>query len=73
MGYRGHQPGEEFVATLDVNVERRAVDRGSIVLLERLTPAIAKGSYRLPEGWLDGMSVRPHHNHPKPGDSRVSR
>jgi hypothetical protein len=53
MGYRGHQPGEEFVATLDVNAERRAVDRGSIVLLDRVTPAIRPGSYRLPRGWLD--------------------
>jgi len=53
MGYRGHQPGQEFVASLDVNVERRAVDRGSIVLLERVTPQIREGSYRLPKGWLD--------------------
>ena len=53
MAYRGHQPGEEFVGSLDVNVERRAVDRGSIVLLERVTPAIRPGSYTLPEGWLD--------------------
>ena len=53
MAYRGHQPGEEFVGSLDVNVERRAVDRGSIVLLERVTPAITPGSCTLPEGWLD--------------------
>ena len=53
MGYRGWQPGEEFIEYLDVNVERRAVDRGSIVLLERVTPAITPGSYTLPEGWLD--------------------
>jgi len=53
LGYRGHSPGTEFVEVLDPNVERRAVDRGSIVLLERVTPALQQGSYRLPKGWLD--------------------
>jgi len=53
MAFRGHQPGEEFVATLNPNMERRALQRGSIVLLERVIPALREGSYRLPEGWLD--------------------
>jgi len=53
LGYRGHDPGTEFIEVLDPNVERRAVERGSIVLLERVTPALRDGSYRLPEGWLD--------------------
>jgi len=53
LEYRGHKPGEEFIATLAPTVERRAVDRGAIVLLERIVPALKEGSYRLPEGWLD--------------------
>jgi hypothetical protein len=53
LAYRGHEPGEEFMATLAPSVERRAVDRGAIVLLERTVPALKEGSYRLPEGWLD--------------------
>jgi len=52
VAYRGHEPGSEFVGALAANVERRAVDRGAIVLLERVTPAVRPGSYRLPKGWL---------------------
>ena len=50
--YRGHAPGTEFWAALDRNAEARAVDRGNIVLLERLEPKIAEGSFELPRGWL---------------------
>jgi hypothetical protein len=53
LDYRGHKQGEEFMANLAPTVERRAVDRGAIVLLERVVPALREGSYLLPEGWLD--------------------
>ena len=40
--YRGHKPGEEFVANLDQDAEARAVARGCIVVLddtrEKLNP-----------------------------------
>jgi hypothetical protein len=51
--YRGHEPGTEFEATLDENVERRALYRGAIKILERVVPKVREGSYRLPRGWLD--------------------
>lgn len=49
--YRGHAPGAEFEARLDRAAEIRAVNRGSIRLLERVTVDLVPGSYRLPVGW----------------------
>lgn len=49
--YRGHEPGTEFQARLESNAERRAVARGDIVLLDRLTPQLEPGSYQLPIAW----------------------
>lgn len=49
--YRGHQPGTIFEAALAPGPERRAVERGAIQLLERITPSIEPGSYELPEPW----------------------
>jgi hypothetical protein len=49
--YRGHQPGSIFEAQLDPAVEQRAVSRGDIALLERVTPGIEPGSYKLPDDW----------------------
>jgi hypothetical protein len=46
--YRGHQPGEEFEACLDRDAEGRAINRGSIRLLERVPAELKPGSYRLP-------------------------
>jgi hypothetical protein len=50
--YRGHAPGVEFWARLDVNAERRALDRGDIVLLERLIPRVEPDSFVFPDDWL---------------------
>ena len=36
--YRGHAPGVEFEARIEPGAERRAVDRGDIVLLRRVLP-----------------------------------
>lgn len=49
--YRGHMPGEVFEARLDPNAEARAINRGSIRLLERVAADLPPGSYRLPVGW----------------------
>lgn len=49
--FRDHKPGETFSAVLEPIVERRAVARGNIVLLERITPSLQPGSYRLPRDW----------------------
>lgn len=49
--YRGHQPGEEFEARLPQNAEARAVNRGSIQLLERIPADLPAHKYRLPDGW----------------------
>ncbi len=51
-GYRGHQPGDLFEAKLESRAEVRAIGRGNIVLLERITIGIQPGRYQLPEGWL---------------------
>lgn len=49
--YRGHEPGEEFEASLDNAVAGRAVNRGDLVLLEEFVPALP-AEFCLPEGWL---------------------
>lgn len=46
--YRGHDPGTIFEARIDPAVEQRAIDRGAIELLERVTPGLEPGSYTLP-------------------------
>ena len=50
--YRGHEPGVTFIARLDVNSARRALERGDIQLLELVVDKLEPGSYRLPQGWL---------------------
>lgn len=51
--FRGHEPGTVFVARLETGPEARAIERGSIRLLERVTPSLRPGSYTLPDGWLE--------------------
>ena len=50
--FRGHPQGTEFVARLEANQERRALARGAITLLARVTPALEPGTYTFPDGWL---------------------
>lgn len=50
--YRGHEPGTVFEACLAPGPEQRAVARGDITLIERVTPDLVEGSYRLPPDWL---------------------
>jgi hypothetical protein len=49
--YRGHAPGETFVARLDVNAALRAIARGDIRLVERVDPSIDPRRLTLPQGW----------------------
>ena len=51
LAFRGYEPGETFTAVLEPAVEARAIRRGNIRLLERITPSIQPGSYRLPRNW----------------------
>lgn len=51
--FRGHQPGETFEAQLDHGAEARAIRRGDIRLIERVTVQVPAGSYAFPEGWTD--------------------
>jgi hypothetical protein len=51
LAYRGHEHGVVFEATLDPSAESRAIGRGAIRVIERSTPSIKPGSYRLPAGW----------------------
>ena len=46
--YRWHEPGTVFEANLDPDAERRAIERGSIRILEVVKPSLRRGSYRLP-------------------------
>jgi hypothetical protein len=50
--YRENAPGTIFEARLERNAERRAIERGSIRLLEVIPDDLTAGSYRLPAGWL---------------------
>jgi hypothetical protein len=50
--YRLHEPGEEFEASLVDNAAARAINRGDIMLVEEIVPALPD-SHELPKGWLD--------------------
>jgi hypothetical protein len=49
--FGGQKPGSTFEALIERDAEERAVRRGDIRVLERSTPALRPGSYRLPAGW----------------------
>jgi hypothetical protein len=66
--YRDHKPGEEFEARLDRQAERRALTRGDIELLGRITPELQPGSYRFPHGWL----AQPFTSTPESAERRSS-
>lgn len=50
--YRGHDPRSRFIATIDPLAEQRALQRGDIALIRRITPKVPPG-YVLPDGWLN--------------------
>lgn len=52
--YRGHQQGALVEMVLDDMAEARAIRRGDIQLVERSTPSLVEGSYRLPRTAPDG-------------------
>jgi hypothetical protein len=56
--YREHEPGTIFEAHIDAGAESRAIGRGSIRLIERLTADLPPGKYRLPLGWPTYQPVR---------------
>jgi hypothetical protein len=58
--YRGHQPGVSFTARLDRNAEARAIRRGDLQLLDRVTPALEPGTYTFPHGWLASPTSPDH-------------
>jgi hypothetical protein len=47
--YREHRPGDLFEAKLDRRAEARAIGRGDIEVVERITFSVKPGSYRLPD------------------------
>jgi hypothetical protein len=55
--YHGNKPGTTFEAVFPPNVERRALRRGALQLIERSTPQIQPGSYQLPAGWHTTTSI----------------
>lgn len=48
--YRGHEPGTTFEAIIAPAVEQRAIARGDIRLLRRISPSLAEDSWTL-RGW----------------------
>jgi hypothetical protein len=55
--YRGHPPGTIFEARIAPGPENRAINRGSITLLERVPDDLRPNSYRLPDGWSQRKEV----------------
>lgn len=49
--YRWHAPGTTFEAILDPDAEARAIERGSIKVIEVVQPELQNGSYQLPDDW----------------------
>ena len=49
--YRWHKPGTVFEAQLDPLAEQRAIERGSIRVIEVIEPELENGSYELPKDW----------------------
>ena len=47
LAFSGYEPGQVFTTVLDPGVERRAMLRGNIQLLERVNPTLPDG-YKLP-------------------------
>ena len=52
-GFRGHRQGVRMEMILDQMIEKRAIRRGAVVLIERSTPCLVEGSYRLPSDAAD--------------------
>lgn len=72
--YRDHDPGDTFVARLDPDAERRAVERGSIRVLEVVSPELENGSYVLPPDWsLLGSYALPKDWPHEAADARTTR
>ena len=51
--YRGHRHGARVEMVLDRMIEERAIRRGAVLLIERSTPCLVEGSYRLPNDAAD--------------------
>lgn len=54
--YRWHAPGTVFEAQLDPDAEQRAIERGSIRVLEEID--IKVENYELPEDWPDTANAQ---------------
>jgi hypothetical protein len=52
-GYRGHSRGAQFEGLLEPDAERRALARGDIRVLQRVTPSVRPGTFTLPQGWTN--------------------
>jgi len=68
--YRGHEPGTVFEALIDGGAELRAIGRGDIELLERVTPSVKPGSFALPDPWPPAAATARQTEAPQ-GASRI--
>lgn len=55
--YRGHKTGSTFMARLDRNAERRAIQRRDIVLLRHENPEVPP-AHTFPDGWLPSPTTQ---------------
>ncbi len=58
LRYRDHDVGETFEAVLDPDAEKRALQLGTIEVLDAKRTELRPGSYRLPDGWLTEHTTR---------------
>jgi hypothetical protein len=56
LAYRGHEPGETFIATLDLDAELRAIERGNIIVIDSSPTRLRPGSWKLPDGWRTAIT-----------------
>ena len=68
--YRGHERGQRVEMVLDRMAEARAFRRRQIVLLERSTPCLVEGSYRLPVKAADAAGRGTDVSHQDPDQGR---
>ena len=59
--YRDHDIGDTFEATLEPDVEARALSIGTISIHDPTPSGLRPGSWTLPRGWLTNENTEPPH------------
>lgn len=59
LPYRECKPGDIFEASLPIDAELRALQRGNIEILDSSETRLRPGSYVLPDGWRQSSLTGP--------------